>query len=102
MSQVLSDFDIFSVVGANKPVQLVDLRVSVKEDRVLVMRFEGVVGSPAISGIGIRRAPNTSGIFVGLLSIILIVFYETKNLYLIPTMIFLLIMLQFDNSSATE
>ncbi|KAM6563992.1 hypothetical protein CsatB_023990 [Cannabis sativa] len=56
---VLSDFDIFAVAGANKPLQLVDLRVSVKEDRTLVIRFEGVIGSPAVSGIGIRTAPPT-------------------------------------------
>ncbi|KAK2978742.1 hypothetical protein RJ640_003901 [Escallonia rubra] len=30
--KVLSDFDIFSIVGANKPLQLVDSRVSVKDD----------------------------------------------------------------------
>ncbi|CAL8164424.1 unnamed protein product [Prunus armeniaca] len=58
--KVLSDFDIFSVVGANKPLQLVDSRVSVKEDGVVVIRFEGVNGSPVVSGIGIRRAPNVS------------------------------------------
>ncbi|KAG2692696.1 hypothetical protein I3760_08G064600 [Carya illinoinensis] len=29
--KVLSELDIFSVVGANKPLQLVDLRVSIKE-----------------------------------------------------------------------
>ncbi|XP_062100705.1 kinesin-like protein KIN-14R isoform X2 [Humulus lupulus] len=57
--KVLSDFDIYAVVGANKPLQLVDLRVSVKEDRTLVIRFEGVIGSPAVSGIGIRIAPPT-------------------------------------------
>lgn len=59
--QVLSEFDIFSVVGANKPLQLVDLRVSVKDDRAISVRFEGVIGSPIISGIGIRRASNVSG-----------------------------------------
>ncbi|PON40942.1 Kinesin-like protein [Parasponia andersonii] len=58
---VLSEFDIFAVVGANKPVQLVDLRASVKEDRALVIRFEGVIGSPAVSGIGVRRALSVSG-----------------------------------------
>ncbi|XP_021832256.1 kinesin-like protein KIN-14R [Prunus avium] len=58
--KVLSDFDIFAVVGANKPLQLVDSRVSVKEDGVVVIRFEGVNGSPVVSGIGIRRAPNVS------------------------------------------
>lgn len=64
MWQVLSDFDIFAVVGSNKPLQLVDSRVSVKEDGVVVIRFEGVNGSPVVSGIGIRRAPNVSGILV--------------------------------------
>ncbi|KAK0603410.1 hypothetical protein LWI29_004680 [Acer saccharum] len=58
--RVLSDFDIFSIVGANKPLQLVDSRVSVKEDGVIVIRFEGVNGSPAVSGICIRRAAEVS------------------------------------------
>ncbi|KAL1833550.1 hypothetical protein ACET3Z_003201 [Daucus carota] len=57
--KVLSDFDIFSVVGANKPLQLVDSRVSVKDDGVVVIRFEGVYGSPIVSGICIRRAPKS-------------------------------------------
>lgn len=60
--QVLSDFDIFSVVGANKPLQLVDLRVSVNDDGMVVIRFEGVNGSPVVSGICIRRAHKLSGI----------------------------------------
>jgi len=50
MWQVLSDFDVYSVVGANKPLQLVDVRVSMKEDGVIVIRFEGVIGSPVVSG----------------------------------------------------
>ncbi|KAK2656623.1 hypothetical protein Ddye_009675 [Dipteronia dyeriana] len=58
--KVLSDFDIFSIVGANKPLQLVDSRASVKEDGVIVIRFEGVNGSPAVSGICIRRAAEVS------------------------------------------
>lgn len=62
--QVLSDFDIFSIVGANKPLQLVDLRVSVKDDGMVVIRFEGVNGSPVVSGICIRRAPKMSGILI--------------------------------------
>ncbi|KAI3699199.1 hypothetical protein L2E82_43323 [Cichorium intybus] len=56
--KVLSDFDIFCVVGANKPLQLVDLRVSVKNNESIVIRFEGIIGSPLISGICIRRAPK--------------------------------------------
>lgn len=53
--QVVSDFDIFSIVGANKPLQLVDIRVSVKEEGTVVVRFEGISGSPAVCGICIRR-----------------------------------------------
>jgi kinesin family protein C2/C3 len=64
MWQVLSDFDIFSVVGANKPLQLVDLRVSMKENGVIVVRFEGVNGSPVVSGICVRKAPKVSGNFI--------------------------------------
>ncbi|XWS41672.1 hypothetical protein CRYUN_Cryun17cG0102500 [Craigia yunnanensis] len=56
--KVLSDFDIFSVVGSNKPLQVVDLRVSVKEDGLIAMRFEGVIGSPMVCGICVRKAQN--------------------------------------------
>lgn len=62
MFQVLSDFDIYSVVGANRPLQVVDLRVVIKEDGKLKISFEGVIGSPVVSGICIRRAPELSGI----------------------------------------
>ncbi|EEF29993.1 kinesin-like protein KIN-14R isoform X2 [Ricinus communis] len=58
--KVLSEFDIFSVVGANKPLQLVDSRVSVKEDGVILIRFEGIIGSPVVSGLCIRKAPEVS------------------------------------------
>ncbi|KAK4393940.1 Kinesin-like protein KIN-14R [Sesamum angolense] len=56
----LSDFDIFSIVGSNKPLQLVGARVCVKDDGSLALRFEGTLGSPAVSGICVRRAPKTS------------------------------------------
>ncbi|KAL2241101.1 UNVERIFIED_CONTAM: Kinesin-like protein KIN-14R [Sesamum indicum] len=58
--QILSDFDIFSIVGSNKPLQLVGARVCVKDDGSLALRFEGTLGSPVVSGICIRRAPKTS------------------------------------------
>lgn len=61
--QVLSDFDIFAIVGANKPLQLVDSRVSVKEGGALVIRFEGINGSPVVSGICVRRASNAGRSF---------------------------------------
>ncbi|TYH38302.1 hypothetical protein ES332_D12G101400v1 [Gossypium tomentosum] len=56
--KVLSDFDIFSVVGANKPLQVVGLRVSVKEDGLIALRFEGVIGSPMVCGICVRKTQN--------------------------------------------
>ncbi|KAL9260239.1 Kinesin-like protein, partial [Drosera capensis] len=57
---VLSDLDIFAVVGAHKPLQFVDSRVSVKEDGKIKITFESILGSPLISGICIRRAPKLS------------------------------------------
>ncbi|KAI3794445.1 hypothetical protein L1987_37077 [Smallanthus sonchifolius] len=56
--KILADFDIFSVVGANKPLQLVDSRVKVKMGEAIVIRFEGITGSPLVSGICIRKAPQ--------------------------------------------
>ncbi|CAH2061495.1 unnamed protein product [Thlaspi arvense] len=57
---VLSEFDIFSVVGANRPLMLVDLRVVVMGDGLIRVRFEGINGSPVISGICLRKAPQVS------------------------------------------
>ncbi|XXG49107.1 hypothetical protein AAC387_Pa02g3376 [Persea americana] len=54
--KVLSEIDIFSVVGGNKPLQLVDVRVPVMENEVIVIRFDGVVGSPIVCGVCIRKA----------------------------------------------
>ncbi|KAE9466265.1 hypothetical protein C3L33_01842, partial [Rhododendron williamsianum] len=62
VKSILSDFDIFSIVGANKPLQLVDSRVSVTDDGLIIIRFEGVNGSPLVSGICIRRAPKSSAL----------------------------------------
>ncbi|KAK4480130.1 hypothetical protein RD792_013187 [Penstemon davidsonii] len=58
--KILSDFDIFSIVGSNKPLQFVGARVSIKDDGILVLRFEGVHGSPLVSGICLRKANNKS------------------------------------------
>ncbi|ESQ46176.1 hypothetical protein EUTSA_v10000025mg [Eutrema salsugineum] len=57
---VLSEFDIFSVVGANRPLLLVDVRVMVMDDRLVRVRFEGINGSPVVSGICLRKAPQVS------------------------------------------
>ena len=53
--------DIYAIVGANKPLQLVDSSVSVKDDGVILIRFEGISGSPVVSGICIRRETKASG-----------------------------------------
>ncbi|XP_065875742.1 kinesin-like protein KIN-14R [Euphorbia lathyris] len=58
--KILSEFDIFSLVGANKPLQLVDSRVSVKDDGIIVIRFEEMIGSPIVCGICIRKATELS------------------------------------------
>lgn len=58
--KVLSDFDIFSIVGFNKPLQVIGARAAVKDDGILLLRFEGVFGSPIVSGICVRRAPESS------------------------------------------
>ncbi|XP_061343234.1 kinesin-like protein KIN-14R [Gastrolobium bilobum] len=58
--KVLSELDIYAVVGANKPLQLIDSRVTVKDDGVILIRFESINGSPVVSGICIRRATKAS------------------------------------------
>ncbi|XP_010531348.1 PREDICTED: kinesin-like protein KIN-14A isoform X2 [Tarenaya hassleriana] len=58
--KVLEEFDVFSVVGANRPLLLVDLRVVVTEDGLIRIRFEGVNGSPVVCGICVRKAPQIS------------------------------------------
>lgn len=51
---------MYSIVGANKPSQVVGVRVSVGEDGVLRIKFEGVVGNPIVSGICIKQATELS------------------------------------------
>ncbi|KAF7829264.1 kinesin-like protein KIN-14R [Senna tora] len=58
--KVLSELDIFAVVGANKPLQLINSGVSVKDDGVILIRFESINGSPMVSGICIRRSTKES------------------------------------------
>ncbi|KAJ8747981.1 hypothetical protein K2173_013119 [Erythroxylum novogranatense] len=56
--KIISELDIYSIIGANKALQLVDLTVNVGEDGVICLRFKGVVGSPIISGICIKQATD--------------------------------------------
>ncbi|KAF3959640.1 hypothetical protein CMV_015566 [Castanea mollissima] len=55
-SLVPSKLDIYSIVGANKALQLADVRVSVGEEGTIIIRFEGVNGNPMVSGLCIKRA----------------------------------------------
>ncbi|KAI3947610.1 hypothetical protein MKX01_034275, partial [Papaver californicum] len=58
--KVLSELDIYATVGANKPLQLLDARVSVGESGTINLSFEGVSGTPIVSGICIRKASKLS------------------------------------------
>ncbi|KAH7567632.1 hypothetical protein JRO89_XS07G0108500 [Xanthoceras sorbifolium] len=57
-ASVLSEVDIYSIVGANKPLQVVDVKVSVGKDGAIFIRFDGICGSPIINGICIKHATN--------------------------------------------
>ncbi|XP_027094511.1 kinesin-like protein KIN-14R isoform X2 [Coffea arabica] len=56
--KILSELDIYSLIGANKPLQLEDVRISLGPNDVIMIRFQGLNGSPIVSGICIREAPN--------------------------------------------
>ncbi|KVG68573.1 Malectin [Cynara cardunculus var. scolymus] len=46
--QVVSELDVYSYVGANRPLKLIDIRVTVGLDGMLVIKFKGVHGTPII------------------------------------------------------
>ncbi|KAG2555286.1 hypothetical protein PVAP13_9KG561500 [Panicum virgatum] len=55
--KVLSQFDVYAVVGGNRPLQVRDIRVTVEMNGALMVNFKGVRGSPMVCGICIRKAP---------------------------------------------
>ena len=57
----MSEFDIYAIVGANKPLQVVDVRVYVEGIDAITIRFEGKSGTPTVCGICVRRAPKLTG-----------------------------------------
>ncbi|KAK9269292.1 hypothetical protein L1049_001062 [Liquidambar formosana] len=60
--KVVSCIDIFARVGANRPLVISDLKTFVDGDEGLSIRVEGVVGSPIVCGISIRKdSPSNSG-----------------------------------------
>ncbi|KAF8780369.1 hypothetical protein HU200_001481 [Digitaria exilis] len=55
--KILSELDVYAVVGGNKPLQVRDIRVTVDMNGVIMVNFKGVRGSPMVCGICIRKAP---------------------------------------------
>ncbi|KAL5217241.1 hypothetical protein ABZP36_017925 [Zizania latifolia] len=54
--KILSELDVYAVVGGNKPLQVLDIRVTVESDCTIVINFKGVRGSPMVCGVCIRKA----------------------------------------------
>ncbi|KAL6847623.1 hypothetical protein ACP4OV_022649 [Aristida adscensionis] len=55
--KILSELDVYAVVGGNRPLQVLDIRVTVEMDGTIFINFKGVRGSPMVCGIRIRKAP---------------------------------------------
>lgn len=58
---MLSQLDVYAVVGGNRPIQVRDIRVTVGMNGAIMVNFKGVRGSPMVSGICIRKAPLLTG-----------------------------------------
>ena len=55
MEQVVSKLDVYSRVGSNTPLVVANVKANVK-DKGLIVSLRGIVGSPIISGICVRRS----------------------------------------------
>ncbi|CAN6314304.1 unnamed protein product [Urochloa humidicola] len=55
--KILSQLDVYAVVGGNRPLQVRDIRVTVEMNGAIMVNFKGVRGSPMVCGICIRKAP---------------------------------------------
>ncbi|KAL8512303.1 hypothetical protein ACS0TY_018690 [Phlomoides rotata] len=53
--KVVSCLDIYAQVGSNVPLVISNLKTCINGDEGLSIRFEGVMGSPIVSGIVIRK-----------------------------------------------
>ncbi|KAM0896676.1 hypothetical protein ACQ4PT_023046 [Festuca glaucescens] len=56
-SQILSELDVFAVVGGNRPLQVLDIRATVESNGAIIIDFRGVRGNPMVCGICIRKGP---------------------------------------------
>ncbi|CAI0406080.1 unnamed protein product [Linum tenue] len=53
--KAVSELDVYSIVGANRALQVMNIPVSAGKDGVVSVNFQGVVGSPTVSGICIKQ-----------------------------------------------
>ncbi|KAH6837267.1 Di-glucose binding protein with Kinesin motor domain-containing protein [Perilla frutescens var. hirtella] len=58
--KVVSCLDIYAKVGSHVPLVISDLKTCIDGDDGLSIRFEGVIGSPIVSGIFIRKYSSGS------------------------------------------
>ncbi|PNT78331.1 kinesin-like protein KIN-14E isoform X2 [Brachypodium distachyon] len=55
--KILSELDVFAVVGGNRPLQVLDIGATVDSNDAIVINFRGVRGNPMVCGICVRKAP---------------------------------------------
>ncbi|KAM0896675.1 hypothetical protein ACQ4PT_023046 [Festuca glaucescens] len=55
--KILSELDVFAVVGGNRPLQVLDIRATVESNGAIIIDFRGVRGNPMVCGICIRKGP---------------------------------------------
>ncbi|KAJ1299133.1 hypothetical protein BS78_01G508300 [Paspalum vaginatum] len=55
--KILSQLDVYAVVGGNRPLQVRDIRVTVEMNGAIMINFKGLRGSPMVCGICICKAP---------------------------------------------
>ncbi|XP_044983353.1 kinesin-like protein KIN-14E isoform X1 [Hordeum vulgare subsp. vulgare] len=63
--KILSELDVFAVVGGNRPLQVLDIRAYVGSNGVIIINFKGVRGNPMVCGICVRKAPATPAAKLG-------------------------------------
>ncbi|KAF0916152.1 hypothetical protein E2562_000749 [Oryza meyeriana var. granulata] len=58
--KILSELDVYAVVGGNRPLQVRDIRVTVESEGAIIINFKGVRGNPMVCGICIRKPVGLS------------------------------------------
>lgn len=73
----MSSLDIYGQVGANKPLVVSGIKTFVNGDEGLFIRFEGIIGSPIVCGISVRKDDFASKFkFYVLVPFCLFIFYS--------------------------